>query len=269
MHRSRLVLLIVLTCLVASGTWITPAAVTAPAPFAAKLVSRGELTIATTGSAAPWTMTTPAGGLQGYSVEMCNMIAEKLGVRVKWVTVDFAATLAGLTTGRFDMVCSSISQTPARRNSTDFSLTIPTVENGTTIMARVDDDSIKRVEDVKGKTIGAIANSVSLDNIKRALNDDVQVRIYPGYVEAVLDLRAYRVDAVPSDQIIASFYAKNDVFIKAINARLFPYVVGEAVRRENPELLAAVNEQLRRFLADGTIANLQRKWFGAVSLPPR
>ncbi len=249
--------------------WTSWGMAATPPPYAAKLVSSGELTIATTGNAAPWTQTTATGGLQGYSVELCEATAKGLNLNVKWVVVDFAATLAGVTTGRFDMVCSSISQTPARKSSTDFFLTVPTVENGTTVIVRSDDSSIKTVDDVKGKTIGAIANTISLDNIKKALNDNVAVRIYPGYTEAILDLKNRRVDAVPSDTIIASYYAKNDPALKAVPAKLFPYLIGEVVRREEPELLNAVNSQFKAFLSDGTAANLQRKWFGTVSLPPQ
>ena len=120
-----------------AGFAALPAAAQTP-DYAAGLVKPGTITIATTGNAPPITQVQPDGSISGFDIELCQKIASDLGLATEIVRVDFAATIPGLTAGRFDMICSSTARTKQRLESPDLYMTVPTLQNFTTLLLRAE-----------------------------------------------------------------------------------------------------------------------------------
>ena len=55
---------------------------------------------------------------------------------------------------------------------------------------------------------------------------------------------------------------KNGFKIKAVGEAIKADKAGIAVRKDNPELLAAINDALAKIKADGTYNAIFKKWFG-------
>ena len=75
---------------------------------------RGELIIATEGTWAPWTYHDEEDDLVGFDVEVAQRVAEKLGVKATFVEGEFDGLLAGLETGRYDMIANGVEITEER-----------------------------------------------------------------------------------------------------------------------------------------------------------
>ena len=82
---------------------------------------RGELIIATEGTWAPWTYHDEEDDLVGFDVEVAQRVAEKLGVKATFVEGEFDGLLAGLETGRYDMIANGVEITEERSEKYDFS----------------------------------------------------------------------------------------------------------------------------------------------------
>lgn len=232
--------------------------------FKKALVQEGQLTIATTGNAPPLTLVQSDGSLGGFDVALCGRIAEDLGLKAEFVRVDFAATIPGLKAGRFDMICSAVARTPARMASPDLYLSEPTVENFTTLVVPKD-SAITAVDQGRGHRIGVVRGGQEGPILEKIFEGDVTVTTYPGIAEEMLDLKNGRVDAVSMNYLTARYHARGEEGVTVLEPgfvveNVSPYTHGLVVSRNEPDLLAAVNDALAKLKADGTIDKLKETW---------
>ena len=88
----------------------------------------------------------------------------------------------------------------------------------------------------------------------------VDLRIYPGNVESLRDLKARRIDAVVLDLPIALFYAQADPELRFSGEPFAPGYYGIGVRKEDLKLLSAINQALADFGRDGTLERIYRQY---------
>jgi ABC-type amino acid transport substrate-binding protein len=91
------------------------------------------------------------------------------------------------------------------------------------------------------------------------------VRTYKGLPEMLLDLGSGRIDAVVADDVpVLVAISKSNAPIKQVKDDQLPrYDIGIAVRKNNPELAAAMQKALDDMMADGTYKAISEKWIGA------
>ena len=123
----------------------------------AAIQAKGEITVAMEGTWAPWTYHDESGRLVGYDVEVATAIGEKLGVNVNFVEGEWSGLLAGLDSGRYDIMVNGVDIDEDRREKYEFST--PYAYNRTVVIVRADDDSIQDMEDLAGKKTANTLNS--------------------------------------------------------------------------------------------------------------
>ena len=115
----------------------------------AEIQEKGEIVVAMEGTWAPWTYHDESDELVGYDVEVAKAVGEKLGVKVSFVEGEWSGLLAGLESGRYDIMVNGVDIDEARQEKYDFST--PYAYNRTVVIVRADDDSIQAMEDLAGK----------------------------------------------------------------------------------------------------------------------
>jgi len=229
------------------------------------LLTSGTIMAATSATAAPVTFTKTTGELQGYAIDLCNEIAHRLGLKIKYVVLPFSSILAGLTSNRYDMTCTGVA---ASLGTPDLLITDGTIQGAATIMVRADDDRIKSVADVKGKTMGGIQGANQIPQITAYLNNQVTVQRYPGYPEMQLDLANKRIDCYAGNLPTLIYQAKQNPALKVADLKgISPTLIAEAVRKQEPELLKAFNYVTLDMSKSGQLQDMQKKWYGSVVLP--
>ncbi len=58
--------------------------------------------------------------LAGVDPDLLAAVAEKLGVKVNWITADFPSLVVGVASGKFDIAMGDISDTPVREEQVTF-----------------------------------------------------------------------------------------------------------------------------------------------------
>src|SRR5579862_1536813 len=113
------------------------------------LVEPGKLTIATTAEM-PGIVPTDNGGLAGYDGEILAIIAEKLGLKLNPVKMEWSGVIASVQAGRMDVLGGNVSWTPDRTKI--LLLTDPTqyFANGITHKQGV---PMSRLADLEGKRV--------------------------------------------------------------------------------------------------------------------
>ena len=222
----------------------------------------------------------------GIDAEIAAAIADKLGMKLEIVDVDFGAVLTGVAEGKYDMGMAGITVTDKRKESMDFSNTYATgiqviiVNDGSTI-ATLDDlwnfdengdpVSLKNPDikiGVQQDTTGDIYSSSAISgwgfndlNEDESIKTDRVVRYKTG-AEAVAALKSGKVDCVIIDNEPAkSFVAANEgIHILEGDNEYAVEDYAICVDKGNTALLEKINKALDELKADGTIDGIINKY---------
>ena len=221
---------------------------------------RGTLVIATEGNWSPWTYHDENDKLVGLDVEIGTLIAEGLGVKPDFQEAAWDSLLAGVDTGRFDIVCNGVGYTKERAEK--YSFTTPYVYTHKVLVVRSDNEDILTVDDLNGKTT---ANSPSSTYATLAEQKGATVTSVSTLDETITLLIQGRVDATINAQVSINDYLAQhpDAPIKVVQVMegdpvAFPIRMGE----DTESFVAAVNEILEGLRADGRLAEISVKYFG-------
>jgi len=247
------------------------AAVPAFAASAADLLdtarARGTLRIALEGTYPPFNFRDPkTGQLAGYDVEVAHAVAGKLGLKPAFVTTEWAAILAGLAAGKYDVIVSQVGITDKRRQAFDFSRPY-TYSSPQLIVRKNEQAHYASLADLKGKKLGVGQGSVFEQQAKQV--PGIEVRSYPAAPENLQDLAFGRVDAALNDSLMVAYLLKNSKLPIRAGARVGQVErMGIAMRKGNPKLKAAIDRALAELEADGSLKAISMKWFGSDASRP-
>ena len=229
------------------------------------LVKGGTLTLATTGNFPPFTMVNQSSGkVEGFSIDLGAEIAKQLGLKLETPTVDFVAELQGLSSGRYDIADSGIWPDEARQKEFLFTPAVASTGFVATTLKR-NLDRVKGLDDVQGLRLGAVQGSTreqwAVENKDKLGYKDF--RAYPGASQAVQDLQNGGIDLIVDDPLLAFYYMQEnpDVIVTA-GETILEHPLAMAFKKGNSALQEKVNDVLQELIDDGTVGELQKKYWG-------
>ena len=205
----------------------------------------------------------------GFNVDFFDEVGRALGMKIEWVALPWDGVLPGLESGKFDMVAGPAIITKARLQRYAFSS--PIGEGTVTFVKRASDASIQKPADFAGKAIGGGRGSNQLLQMKAyaaTLKPPAIVREYTGANETQADMATGRIVgyATSLPNALAAAKQRPDMF-----AAVLPPFGDKAylafIGRKDPasaSLMQAIDGQIAAMKADGRMAKLQEKWFGAT-----
>jgi len=227
----------------------------------ANIKSAGVIKIGTEGTYAPFSYHDASGKLTGFDVDIGRAIAERLGVKAEFVEGKWDGLIAGLDVKRYDAVINQVGITDARKAKYDFS--DPYIASEAVLIVRDDNTAIKSFDDIKGKRS---ANTLTSNFGKLAQQHGAQVIAVQGFNEAIDLLLSGRVDATINDNLSFLDFKKQKPNAKvriADSDKTAEFSEsGVLIRKNNPELRAAINKALTDMKADGTYKTISVKYFG-------
>ena len=229
----------------------------------ADIQEAGKIVVGTEGTYRPFTFHEGGSGdLTGYDVEIIEAVADKLGVEVEFAETQWDAIFAGLDAERFDLIANQVSINDEREAKYDFSDPY-TVSPGVVIVAK-DNSDITSLADLDGKTT---AQSLSSNWYTLAEDNGATVEQVEGWAQSIALLEQGRIDATLNDKLTYLDYVAS----KPSSADLIK-VAAETddvsrnafvVAKGSTTLVDAINEALDELRADGTLAEISEKYFGA------
>src|SRR5271169_4929173 len=186
--------------------------------------------------------------LTGFEFEIADALAAKLGVKAKMVQNQWDQLIPALERGNFDIILNGLELTAENRQR--IAMSQPYFVYAQQIVTRRETAGLTHLEDLKGRAVGALSSTVAQRLLEQMGGADL--RIYPGNVESLRDLKAKRIDAVLMDLPIALHYAKPDPALSFSGAPFAPGYYGIGVRKQDTSLLAALNQAIRDLAADHT-----------------
>jgi His/Glu/Gln/Arg/opine family amino acid ABC transporter permease subunit len=256
--RSRAVAVVVALAGAVLGLFATgPASAVQPGRAEEPLVRVG-----TEGTYPPFTYVDPrTGQLTGYDVEVMRAVADKAGWRVRFVQSTFDSIFPALDARRIDVVANQVTINPERQARYLFST--PYTYSRGVIVTAADDDSIKTLKDLKGKTTAQSETSNWADVARDA---GAKVQSVEGFAQAAALVQQGRVDAIVNDNIaVLDYLASTGSKSVKIAGSAGDEVSRQALtfRKSDPELREQADKALAALRDDGTLAKISKKYFGA------
>lgn len=222
--------------------------------------SRGnKLIIGTDATYPPFEFVDESGNITGVDIEVGREIGKALGKEVEFRNINFDGLITALRSGSIDLVISSMTATPERRQSIDFSE--PYVKTGLAVLV-AKDSTLQNADDLKapGRKI-AVRLGTTGESWARANLKEAKIIALDADVSCVMEVVNGNVDAWIYDQLsIMNYHAKHAAKTRALLAPLREEVWAVALKQGNTELKTKVNEVLFRMRSDGTFSKLADRY---------
>lgn len=250
---------ILLLALAACGSTTKEKDKTASKSLYEQVKDKGEVTIGTEGTYAPFTFHDKSDKLTGFDIEIAQEVFKRLKLKPKFVETKWDGMIAGLDAKRYDMVANEVAIRPDRLEKYDMSE--PYIVSKAVLIVKNDNKDIKTLDDLKGKKVGQ-----SLDSNYRKIAEEhgAANTAVEGFNQAIDLLVSGRIDGTINDSLsfldlkkqrpelpIKTVYEEKDA---TSNAFLF--------RKGSKELVDKVNSAIADMKADGTYLKISEKWFG-------
>jgi polar amino acid transport system substrate-binding protein len=196
------------------------------------------------------------GTLIGFEYDLADALAARLGVKARMVQNQWDQLIPALERGNFDIILNGLEIT--RENRQRIEMSQPYFVYAQQIVTRRDSSGMERVEDLHGKTVGVLASSVAERILEKQTG--IELKIYPGNVESLRDLKAKRLQAVLLDLPIALHYARPDPELKFSGEPFAIGYYGIGLRKQDARLLATVTNAIQELASDGTLERIYRKY---------
>jgi len=257
--RSVLRLLVSLALLVGAPLL----AVAADSPVLRQVVKSGVLRVGMSGDQPPLNMKSKGGDIIGMEVDLANLLASSMGVKLQIVEKPFAELLGALEAGQVDLVMSGMTITPERNLRVAF--VGPYFLSGKSVLTKsqklaaitdatpINDPSV-RLAALSGSTSQKFVETITPKAKLVAVSD------YTEGVKSVIDDKA---DALVADYPICvlSVLRHADAGLATLMTPLTIEPIGIALPANDPLLLNLVQNYVTALQLTPALEALRSKWF--------
>jgi ABC-type amino acid transport substrate-binding protein len=275
-RRRWLAGLIVAGLVVAAGLWlllrVLPEAVD---PTWVRIMETGVLRVCTDPSWPPFEFVNrDTGQIEGFDVDLARLLAGRLAagadsdaleaarpvVRAEIVSVGFDSLYDALVAGRCDAVLSALPYEPTRTQDVVYSVAY--FNAGLALLTRADESDIEALDDLAERVVGVEWGFVPEGNSRqRDFLRNLSLRRYETAEDALRALHAGEVEAAIVDRITALAYKRDCEGLQFVGEPLHDVNYVIPVRPDSFRLLEEINRVLLEMRKDGTLEELQEKWF--------
>jgi len=219
----------------------------------------------------PFSFIDESGEAAGFDVEVIRWIANEMGFEVEIVPIDWDAIIPTLISGNIDLIASGMTITAARQERVAFTDPYWAIDLAV-VVREIEDTEGEPAPELTlftavqpGRRIGVQRGTTSQDwlgeNVIGA-GIDIELVLYENFLLALEDLLIGRTDAAVMDGPTArsGIAGRPLTIVGTINTG---EIYGYAVRKDDTELLALLNEGLRRIQATDMWDELVAQWLVA------
>lgn len=223
-------------------------------------VTEGVLTMGTNAAFPPYEYY-DGDTVVGIDAEVAAALADKLGLTLEIVDMDFSSVITSVQSGKIDVGVAGMTVTEERLENVNFTDSYST---GVQVIIVPDGSDIQSVDDLGGEDVligvqeGTTGHAYCTDDY-----GDDHVIAYTNGATAVQALLQGKVNCVVIDQQPALSYVEQNEGLSILDTE---YVVEDyaiAVSKDNDALLNALNEAMAELKEDGTIQSILDKYITA------
>ena len=221
-------------------------------------VTEGILTMGTSAAFPPYEYY-EGDTVVGIDAEIAQAIAEKLGLSLEIVDMDFNSIITAVQSGKVDVGIAGMTVEPDRLENVDFTDSYAT---GLQVVIVTEDSDIASVDDLEGKLIGTQEGTTGWSYCSEDYGDDMVIP-YTNGATAVQALLDGKVDCVVIDQQPALSFVEANEGLKILETEYAVEDYAIAVSKDNTALRDAINTALNELIEDGTVQGILDKYITA------
>jgi polar amino acid transport system substrate-binding protein len=198
----------------------------------------------------------------GSDVETAKLLAADWGLELEFVETTGATRIPNLQTNKADIIISTLSVTPQRAEVIDFSQAYAGLQS---VVAAPAASPIKSWDDVKGKSI-TVTRGTTQDTELTAMAQEKGFNVvrYDDDATMVTAALAGQAEAIATSATLVKQIAERNPelsFEPKFVIRIFDLAIG--VRKNEPELLAKLDEWVDANLKNGKLNEIYLKYHGS------
>ena len=237
----------------------------------ADIKERGYIEVTTEPYFAPYEFVDPNKSgdeqYQGMDIELAKYIADKIGVELKIVPLEFTAVQAGVIDGKYDLAISAIAYSPAREENMAMSKGYYFEDNEYGFLCRAEDvDKYTSVEDLKDAVVitqsGSVQEAIYNENVPECKEFKLVSAMTDGYLAVAEGKADVCVVSIASADLYAE--ANGGLATTSFRFDIDPNMNGEVIAAPpegSDSLIELVNEVIAELNADGKIED----WYDEYS----
>jgi lysine-arginine-ornithine-binding protein len=220
--------------------------------------AKGVIVFATDATYPPFESVDKDGKIVGFDVDLGNEVAQRMGLKAQFVNTAWDGIFLGLSGKKYDVIISSVSITPKRQETFDFS--IPYKDTYQILVVKKDEKDIKTKDDLKGKIVGVQIGTTSEKEAKNVAGVR-EVKSYNTFVEPFMELSFGRIEAVIVNGAVANTFVQRYPDKFKITGEPFLYNKnGIVIRKGEKEIKEAIDKVLKQMTDEGWITKLREKY---------
>jgi len=219
-----------------------------------------SIKVATDATWPPMEMVDANKQIVGYDIDFLKAVAKEAGLAVEIKNTAWDGIFAGLDSGQYDAIISSVTITAERQAKYDF--TEPYTSIGQILVVPKTDKTAKAIADLKGKKVGAQIGTTGAMEVKKVAG--VELKTYDEIGLAFEDMAAGRISGVVCDEPVAAHFALQkkeyrDKF-KIVGKSFTKEAYGIVVKKGNKDLVALLNKGIKAVKAKKLDTKIHAKW---------
>ncbi len=248
--------LFALVCAAVMAMSLLVAAADAPA---FTTIEPGKLLISTSPDFPPFESTDDNDNIVGIEPEIMALVAEKLGLEIEYVPMDFTSALAAAQTGKTDVVMSGVTASgetgESRRLMFDFTVTYVSITQAIVYKA----GSPVTMDDLGNVTVGVQRGTTGQIYVEDAYGE-ANVVGYDTYSLAFQALQNGQIDCIVVDDMVAKAYVERIPGLEMTQTTFEPEDFAFGVYKQDTGLCDAMNWALQELIEDGTVQAIIDKY---------
>lgn len=237
---------------------ITLASGVAAADGLEDITKRGVLKVAVPQDFPPFGSIGPDMQPRGLDIDTAQLLADKLDVKLELTAVNSTNRIPFLTTGKVDLVVSSLGKNAEREQVIDFSDAYAPFYLG---VFGPEETEVASIGDLDGKTISVTRGSVEDIELSAAAPKGATLKRFEDNNSTIAAYLSGQVDLIASGNVVmAAIAERNPKRLPAmkLNLKNSPTYVG--LNKNEPALLEKVNGIIATAKQDGSLSTISEKW---------
>jgi ABC-type amino acid transport substrate-binding protein len=231
-----------------------------------KIQEKGEIVIGVKYDVPPFGFKNPqSGDIEGFDIDVGKAIADKLGVKPKFIEAISDNRIPFLKNGTADLILSTMTINKERDLEIDFSEPY-FVARGRVLVGP--DSQITGVQDLKkGTSVCTALGSTYEENLKKQA-PQAERKLVDSYSECLELIQNGAVDAVSTDNVILTGMIIQDDTLKLVGEDLTTEPYGAGIKDGDTEFKEFVDGTLEEFKSDGRWKKTHEKWVSQYTNEP-
>lgn len=229
--------------------------------------AKGKFVVGLDATFAPMGFTDENGDIVGFDIDLAKAAAEKMGVSVEFLPIDWDSKSMELASGTIDVIWNGFSISDERKKEVLF--TDPYLTTGQVVVVKAD-SAIAKKADLAGKKVALQDGSTSEEALKADKETydsigDSNISRFKENTQVLMEVEAGRADAAVIDEIFVRYYLAKEGMtdkFKVLDESFADEDYGVGGRLSDVSFMTALNDAIKACISDGTASKYSQEWFG-------